>query len=108
MNICVNKIINNNNLDNMMNTNYESCTAGKVPTSSHGATVFVIDESIQEIFSNFLNKQQLSIGVEGLSVVKAPISNIKHGDFFDHDENVVALANHLKLEHEKLCLRNKI
>ena len=87
----------------VMNTQHGSYTAGKVATSLHSTTMFVIERSMQKMSASLLI-QQWSIGLEGLTVAKAPVCNIDHADYFDNDENVVALANHLKLEHEKLCL----
>ena len=46
-----------------------------------------------------------SNGVEGLIIVKAPAYNIAHISFFNYEENVIALSDHLKNESQKLSLK---
>jgi len=85
-----------------MNLYYDGWSAGETARRLDSGTMFVVQEPIEDIFRSFLFLEQWSIGVRGLTVVKSPIFNIAHSDFFEYDENVVALANHLKFKHERM------
>merc|ERR1712165_680288 len=88
---------------NKMHQTYDSYTTGKVaPALPHPTTMFVLGDPYFGIPPSLQLERRWSLAVEGLVVIKAPAYNISHIKFFHHEENVIALADHLKLQHEKL------